>query len=163
MSVLIWAITLFVIAFLSHLLIWRFRRPRNPVRVLLLLFNIVILAGAVFLPRFVYLDLPQILHISVLFYSLFISYLLTYPAIEADSPSLVIVMRIYQAGKSGLSSEELEGAIGDELLVEPRIKDLVDAGLADFDGKIYRINSKGIIFVLPFVLYRDFLVLGKGG
>jgi len=103
------------------------------------------------------------LHIIVLFFSLFICYLLTYSAIDADSPSLVIVLRTSKAGKEGLPHNAIKESLGDDLLIEPRLKDLVEAHLVDFNGQIYKINQKGKIFISPFMLYRNLLGLGKGG
>lgn len=163
MSVLVWGIILFTIAFFLHLFFWRFQLPKKPIKALILLFIGVIFLGIIFLIRFKFYSFAQYLHICILFFSLFATYLLTYPAIEADSPSLVIILRIYSAGKEGLSIKALNESYTDDLLVEPRLKDLVEARLVDFNGTTYKINNKGVILMFPFMLYRNFLGLGKGG
>jgi len=163
MSILLWGIAFFAITFLIHLFIWRFRRPKNPVRALIFLFSCVISFGLIILYYLWAEDLFGVLYIAIFSCSVFISYLLTYSAIEADSPSLVVVLRIYNAGRSGMSFKDIESHLGDDLLVLPRVKDLVDAGLVDFDGNRYKINKKGTMFLYPFILYRNFLRLGKGG
>lgn len=163
MSVLIWGLILFAVAFFLHLVVWRLYLPRNPIKALVFLFSSVALLGIIFLfSRKIYSP-AQYLHIVVLFFSFFIAYLLTYSAIEADSPSLVIVLRIYKAGKEGLPVNVIKESFKDDLLVEPRLKDLVDARLVDFNGVTYKINNKGVIFILPFMLYRNLLCLRKGG
>ncbi|MFA4854638.1 MAG: hypothetical protein WC616_04725 [Candidatus Omnitrophota bacterium] len=163
MSVLISGSLLFVIALLLHLAVWRLRYPRNPIKTLILLFGAVILFGIIFLVLYASYTLFNSLHIVLLFSSLFICYLFTYSAIEADSPSLVIVSRIAKAGKEGLSSESIKESLGDDLLIEPRIKDLVEARLVYLTGPAYKINRKGRFLLLPFVGFRNFLGLGKGG
>jgi len=172
MSVLVCGLALFIIAFLLHIAIWRFKKPANNIKVLITLFNLVLVFGMTVLiflgyayPDFSILPhrLASYIYITVFFCSLFICYLLSYPAIEADSPSLVIVRYIHQAGKSGLFPERIKELLKDDLLVMARIKDLVDAGLADFSGQIYKINKKGVLFILPFIAYRRLLGLGKGG
>jgi hypothetical protein len=163
MSVLVSGVLLFAIALLLHLAAWRIHYPRNPIKVIILLFGSVALAGVVFLFFRASYTITQCLHILLLFFSLFTCYLLTYSAIQADSPSLVIVLKISEAGKNGLPQESLKGSLGDHLLIEPRLKELVEAHLVDLDGQIYKINKKGRLFVLPFVIYRNFLGLAKGG
>lgn len=163
MSVLISGSLLFAIALLLHLVVWRLRYPGNPIKTLILLFGAVLLFGIIFLVLYAFYTVPQYLHIVLLFSSLFICYLITYSAIEADSPSLVIVSRIALAGKEGLLFERIRESLGNDLLIEPRLKDLVESGLVNLSGSTYRINKKGRLFVLPFVVFRNFLGLGKGG
>jgi len=163
MSVLISGSLLFVLAFLLHLAVWRLHYPRNPIKTLVLLFGTVALAGIIFLSFYVSYTVVQYAHIALFFFSLFICYLITYSAIEADSPSLVIVLRVARSGKQGLLSEGIKESLGNKLLIEPRLKDLVEAGLVDLSGSTYKINAKGRLFLAPFIIYRNFLGLGKGG
>jgi hypothetical protein len=163
MSVLISGSLLFVIALLLHLAVWRLRYPANPIKTLILLFGAVLLFGIIFLVLYASYTPFESLYVVMLFSSLFICYLFTYSAIEADSPSLVIVSRIAKCGKEGLPSASIKESLGDDLLIEPRLKDLVGARLADLTGSKYKINEKGRLFLLPFVVFRNFLGLGKGG
>lgn len=163
MKVLIWGAVFLVITFFLHLLIWRLRLPKNPIKTLLFLFSSVIGLGIFFLSTYSLCSFTQYLHIILLFLSVALAYLILYSAIEADSPSLLIVMHIAKAGKAGLPENALKEALGDNLLIEPRLKDLVCARLADFDGKIYKINHNGKFFMLPVRLFRAFLGLKKGG
>ena len=163
MSVLISGSLLFAAAFLLHLVVWRLRYPRNPVKTLILLFGTVALAGIIFLSWYASYTAVQYAHIIMFFFSLFICYLITYSAIEADSPSLVIVLQVAQAGKDGLPCGSVKEALGNDLLIEPRLKDLVESGLVDLSGSTYKINEKGRLLLLPFLIYRNFLGLGKGG
>lgn len=172
MSVLICGFTLFIIAFTLHILIWRVKRPKNTAKALIMLFNSILIFGIIVLLWLSY-NYPNLsilpgafisyLYITLLFHSLFVSYLLSYPAIEADSPSLVITTRIAQAGQTGLSREKIKELLKDDLLVEPRLKDLINAGLIDLNNSVYKINTKGVFFIQPFIIYRNFLGLGKGG
>lgn len=163
MSVLIWGSLLFGSALLLHLAVWRVHYPAKPIKALVLLFGTVMLSGVIWLLFYTSFSARQYLHIVLLFSSLFICYLITYSAIEADSPSLVIVAQIARAGKKGLSPEGITESLGNDLLILPRLKDLVDSGLVDLSGSLYKINEKGRLFVLPFVVFRNFLGLGKGG
>ncbi len=163
MRVLISGVLLFAIALLLHLAVWRLHYPGNPIKALFSLFGAIALFGITFLFLYASYSALQYLHIVLLFSSLFICYLITYSAIEADSPSLVIVSRIARASKDGLPFERIKESLGNDLLIEPRLKDLVEARLVDLTGSTYKINEKGKLFVLPFVVFRNFLGLGKGG
>ncbi|MDD5692764.1 MAG: hypothetical protein PHP10_06290 [Candidatus Omnitrophica bacterium] len=139
------------------------RYPRNPIKTLVLLFGAMALAGIILLSLFASYTAAQYAHIALFFFSLSICYLITYSAIEADSPSLVIVLEVARRGKEGLAAGQLKESLGNDLLIEPRLKDLVESGLVDLKGPTYKINAKGRLFLVPFILYRNFLGLGKGG
>ena len=160
MKILICGLALFGLAFLLHVLIWRIKKPANSIKSLVLLFILVLVVGSILSPVH---EFSSYVYIWVFFLSLFAAYLLSYPAIEVDSPSLVIVMRIFQSGKAGLNLEKLGQLSKNNLLVEPRLKDLVDAGLVDLSSSVYKINRKGRMFIFPFIFYRNILGLGKGG
>lgn len=172
MSVLVCGLVLFTVAFLLHAAIWRLRKPANTIKVLVTLFNFVLAFGIIVLIFLGYVypglsilphKLVSYIYIAVFFFSLFICYLFSYPAIEVDSPSLVIIRLISQSGKSGLVCEKVKELVKDDFLVEPRLKDLVDAKLVDLAGSVYRINKQGMLFIKPFIAYRKLLGLGKGG
>jgi len=163
MSVLISGSLLFAVAFLLHLALWRMHYPRNPIKTLVLLFGTVAAAGIIFLSLFASYTAVQYVHIFMFFFSLFFCYLITYSAIEADSPSLVIILEVARCGKEGLAVGQLKESLGNDLLIEPRLKELVESGLVDLKGSTYKINGKGRAFFTPFIIYRKFLGLGKGG
>lgn len=172
MSVLIWGFTLFAVAFLLHVAVWRIINPANTVKILLIIFSLILFAGMIALvvlariyPGLSILPGSSVSYIRIflLYFSLSVCYIISYPAVEADSPSLAMVLSISHAGRDGMPCENMKKLFNDDLLVEPRIKDLVDAGLADLVDSRYKINKRGAFFVFPFIIYRNFLGLGKGG
>ena len=92
-----------------------------------------------------------------------LSYTITYSAIEAASPSISMIMTIAESGARGLSEKDLEHALTDDLLIKPRIEDLLNDKMIFPDKERYRIAAKGMIFVRPFIVYRKLLGLQKGG
>jgi len=160
MNILIYGFVFFGVAFLLHVAIWRIKKPANSIKILVLLFILVLIAGSILSSLY---EFFSYVYIWFLFISLFTAYLVSYPAIEVDSPSLVIIRCISESGKAGLNIEKLGDLLQNDLLVEPRLKDLVDAGLVDLSFSAYRINKKGVMFILPFIFYRNILNLGKGG
>jgi len=163
MNVSLWGISCFTFAFCVHWAIWRLRMPKVPIKTLVILFCVAGLLGFLFLFHFGSDTFPKLLHFVFLYFSMFLTYLLIYSAIEADSPSLVILLRIAEAGASGLPCQALKDSLTNDLLVLPRLEDLVAADLVDLRDSTYAINKKGRCFVWPFMLYRKFLGLGKGG
>lgn len=172
MNVLICGFVLFGTAFLLHAGLWRIKRPANTIKALVALFGMVLISGLITLlwlgriyPDTLILphELINYIYTVIIFLSLFMTYLLSYPAIEADSPSLVIISHISGSGSRGILAAKIKELLRDDLLIEPRLKDLVDSGMVDLTGSVYKINKKGILFLRPFMAYRRFLKLGKGG
>ncbi|MEW6618875.1 MAG: hypothetical protein AB1422_05950 [bacterium] len=98
-----------------------------------------------------------------MYISLAFAYIVTYPAIEADSPSLVMIMSIAETEPKGLDKGLFEQKMNDEILVIPRIKDLINSGLAYKDKTRYRLTPKGILISKIFIKYRRLLRRDKKG
>jgi hypothetical protein len=155
------------IAFFLHLLIWKIRLPKKQTKALLLIFFVTLSIGCVFifyLPGMIAFDsFWQYLHMSIFFVSFTLSYVITYSALEADSPSLVIVDLIHSAGINGLPDDELKSRLTDDVLVHPRIRDLYrDELIFNKYGKIF-LTAKGKRLVRIFIFYRWLLNANKGG
>ena len=101
--------------------------------------------------------------LSIYFFSLTLAYLITYSAIEADSPSLLIVRKILEAGSFGLSKKSLEDELDNSVLIEPRINDLLRDKMAELHEGKYRLKMKGLLLARLFTFYRNMLKVGKGG
>ena len=174
MATLTWGGASFLLAFLAHILVWRVSLPERQTRTLLLLMFSVLFAtlallvglGGVIAARYGW-SVPETpgdyLHLALLNVSLVFSYLITYSAIEADSPSLVIVLAVAEAGPDGLPEEALGLYAGDDILVKPRIKDLLRDKMASFEGGRYRLTLKGRLLAAVFIAFRKLLGRGKGG
>lgn len=173
MKVLVYGISLYVIAFILHLIIWRIRIPKRQTKALLLIFFPTLLAGLFFLFKgfssvhSINLsqnnNLWECIHISLLYIPLTLAYIITYSAIEADSPSLLMVLAISKAGQRGLNKNDFYNSMTDDLLVKPRIIDLLRDKMAYMDGNKLRLTRKGLIFVHIFISYRNLLKARKGG
>ena len=107
--------------------------------------------------------LAEYFQIWLFFIALTLAYMITYSAIEADSPSLLIIMKIYEAGSSGLSKEILYREMNDDILIRPRVNDLIVDKMADLQGKRYRLKIKGIYMARLFTFFRGVMRAGKGG
>ncbi len=173
MNKLVYVIFLFILAFIIHFIIWRVSLPKkNHTIGLLKIFFGVLIAG-IFFSRiyssvsFLGLSLPQgfseYLLISFSYGALVLAYIVSYSAIEVDSPSLLIVLYISKAASSGLTKEKIEKIMTNDFLVRPRIDDLLRDKMLFLDKGIYRITPKGVLLANIFIFYRKLLNAPKGG
>jgi hypothetical protein len=172
MNVFVSSVVLFTFAFAVHFVIWKFRVPQYQTKTLLQIFLGTFLIAlptlaavipdrhnSLLLPH----NIPQIFHILLLFCSLLMAYIITYSALEVNSPSLVITKLIAEAGPEGLERNSLYTKLNDEILVLPRIRDLIRDNLAVMDGDKIKLTSRGKRFIRIFVLYRSLLNAEPGG
>lgn len=156
-----------------QLIVWKIRIPKRQTKVLLGIFFGTLVAGlsaltavpylipglAVYIPEY----FLEYLHISISFVSLTLAYMITYSAVEADSPSLVMIRAVARAGAGGLDKREFEKTMNNELLIIPRVRDLVTDKMAYMEGDKYRLTPKGVMLARVFVFYRNLLNAPKGG
>lgn len=173
MLVLIYSLLLFSTAFVFHIVLWKIRLPKRQTKVLLQIFFGTLIIGvlslisiSLLIPGFdnlIPMKPPEYLHICLIFISLTLSYMITYSALEADSPTLVMVMTIAKAGVEGLDKKEFDQRLNDDLLIKPRIRDLVIDKMAYLDGDKYKLSRKGVLFARIFIVFRKLLNASKGG
>lgn len=159
---------IFVFCLFIHALIWRLRLPANRALALFIIFVLLplIAEGAYALLSSSFLRLPGLameewLAAGLLQLAFASAYIMTYPAFEALSPSLVIVLLAGDRG--GIAVKDLSGFFSDEALFAPRIKDLLDSKLAREQDGVLSITAKGRFLAGFFVFMRSFLGLPKGG
>ena len=172
MHILLYGSLSFFCALLVHFSVWKIYLPRRQLDFLLkffLLFLVFCIIVLKFTPKFSLfgIDAPQnifdYLSFCLFYISAMLSYIISYSALEADSPSMVIVLKVEKAGRAGIAIEELERDMTNETLLLPRIKDLERDGLAVLKNNRYRITSKGRCFISLFIFFRRFLGESKGG
>lgn len=172
MTVLFYGFLSFCCAFFIHLAVWKFRVPLRQtdaifkIFILFLLLYVLILRSAPGISFFGIAppqSLPDLLRMCIFYITAMSAYIITYSAVEANSPSLAIVLKIAVSGKDGLDKNKLKATMTDEELLLPRLNDLVRDGLAVFDDNRYRISGKGSLFISIFIFFRKLLGAAKGG
>lgn len=173
MAGLVIALGLFCTAFFIHLIVWRIGIPGRQTRTLLMLFGAVLVGGLCavsFKPQLLdviglYALGPwELAQVAALYLALVFAYITTYSALEVDSPSLVMIHAIFGAGTEGITHEEFEQAMSAEVLIDPRLNDLVRDGMAALDHGRFVITPKGLRIARIFDLYRRISAIeGKGG
>jgi len=174
MATLIWGGGSFLVSFLIHLAVWRIKLPKRQTKTLLLIMFSVLGATLLLLRAYVGelalscgwavpVTAGDYLHLALVNVSLVLSYMITYSALEADSPSLVIALTVAGAGPGGIAEGDFNAFVNDDNLVKPRINDLVLDKMARLDDGRYSLTPKGLLFARLFIFYRALLGRGKGG
>jgi len=173
MSVPIVSGALFCFAFAVHWVTWQAWRPKASGQVLvsLLVVSIIIAAGVLislsltstavggWLPA----RAGEWLQAIVLALAISASYVMTYPAVECESPTLVIVDAIARRGPEGLELNDLYRDLSDDFLVMARVNDLCNESLAiETDGR-FALTQRGRFLARVFMSWRTLLRLGRGG
>jgi hypothetical protein len=167
MAAIFWAVPLGILAFAVHVLIWRASRPRNSGVALLAVFVVVgMLGGGAFLlwgwhsGTIDWLAGAQTL---LLYLAGMAAYINTYPAIEADSPSLVLMQELRRAGEKGMSRAGIHQMFNDEVVFTPRVLDLVNENMAIREGDHLRLTAKGWAIARIFGTFRRLTGRPRGG
>jgi hypothetical protein len=170
---LVAAAGLFLLAFAAQAVIWRCRRPRAQYTGLLGLYLgalalvTVGLVGARLASAGAARLLPvaplDYLTFALLYVGLVLAFGTTYSAVQADSPTMSVLLAIEATSGRGLALAELLDRFPDRVLVVPRLDDLVAGGLARLRDGRYVIAPRGVLFARPFVLFRRLLGFGRGG
>ncbi len=169
MLTLIFGSVIFAAGFLLHLAWWRISLPKRQTKVLLMLFFAVLLLSLAALaaaPDIFALEPVcgwELFHIALYVTALVLAYMITYSAIEADSPSLLLALAVARCGAKGMSSGEIYSLLDDRALVDPRLADLLLDKMAALENGRYVITAKGRLFANIFMLHRSLLGAGKGG
>jgi hypothetical protein len=172
MAIFICGICLFLLAISVHAFSCRVFKSKRPTKLLLSISFWTLCIGLLTtcLLQFLFktpfsilaFDVLGYINIALFFFSLLCAYTITFSAVEADSPSLVMILAIAQA-PDGLSEDDFYMLVNDEVLIKPRLKDLLKDKMAYLDGNRYKITTRGKYFVSLFAAYRNLLGLQKGG
>ena len=168
MKTLLWGNAIFFAALLLQLAVWKISLPRRQAKALGLLLLLVSLAGLaalLFMPGLPFRPetAPEFAHLALYLISFGLAYLITYSAIEVDSPSLLIIGRIAGAGPRGIDAGALRAGLDNGTLVKPRLDDLVSDRMAALENGRYSLLPKGAVLALVFFNFRRLLKAGKGG
>jgi len=164
---------LFLLAFAAQAVIWRRRRPRAQYTGLLGLYlgAFVLVTAGLVAARLACAEaaraLPQApldyATFALLYVGLVLAFGTTYSAVQADSPTMSVLLAVEATGGRGLGLAELLDRFTDRVLVVPRLDDLVLGGLARLRDGRYVIAPRGVLFARTFVLFRRLLGFERGG
>jgi hypothetical protein len=159
---------LFALAFVIHLAWWRIRVPCRQLPTLfkwfLLFFPLSLavlhLLGLCSAERVLS---PAVALVALVYFSLTVTYVITYSALEADSPTLSLIRWIAQR-PDGATEKELESFMTKRPFIHARLKALdVDRITTQRDGRIYLNGQPSLFFRLIIAWRKLYGPIHKGG
>lgn len=164
----------FALLIVTQIVVWRVRRPIGGHYLTLAALYVVALGLALGVfaasatwpavtPWVVPATLREWTDFILLYLALTLAYMVTYSAVQADSPSMAILLHVERAGARGRRREELAAALDDRVVILPRLEDLVGGALATVQQGRYVINGRGALLARTYIAYRALLKMEKGG
>ena len=167
-----YGVLLFSIGFIIHLVLWRVRRPINTTVTIVLVFVITIClvwsALSIFgifqeLIEFLAQESVDKILSLLLALALAVSYIMTYPALENDSPTLKLVYLIAQKGRIGATEEVLFNSFSNKNAVEPSITEMISEGLIRIEDESILLTERGHQLARVYRKWRVILGAEMGG
>lgn len=162
---IIYGIITFVLTMFLHIVIWRTVSRKTH---LVPLVKVFFIAPAIVLIIFVIFkeSFTPVEAVAVYLFHIALSagYIVSYPALQAQCPTLSMLLIIDRSGPEGACSDELKASFEVEHFVGPRVEDLIASDFIVKETESYRLTGKGAFLLSPFVLLRRLLGLptGKG-
>ena len=163
---------LFLVGFIVHVVLWRVRRPVNTTVTIILVFVVSVSTVWLALSIFGIFQgltgyLPQepvdkILSL-LLALALAVSYIMTYPALENDSPTLRLVYVIAQKGRIGATEEVLFKSFSNKNTVEPSINEMIRERLVRIEDQSILLTERGHRLARIYRKWRVILGAEMGG
>lgn len=167
-NVIAGGLLLFALAIGLHVLVWNVRKPKGHFLGLIAVFFVLpfIIASLAAWAGLVGtgLNLIDWTAVAALHTALAGAYIMGYPAIQASTPTLAMLLAIGAKMPEGATYDDVRSSINVDGLMDPRLKDLEVSGFAVESGGVYSITPRGRAFLRPFLIYRKLLGLptGKG-
>lgn len=169
--ILLIGVTLFILAFMVHLVIWKIKVPERQKTALLVTFVAVLVSGLIGLKLGNYFypaqffwtpnNLIEYLHIGLFLLSLLFFYVSLYTVVEADSPSLKTIVRVYETREAGVTLDKLIEYFNGERFLRSRLHHLIKDGMLSYDGQHYTLTATGTNFLGVCIYWRK--ILGMTG
>mgnify|MGYP003392190762 CR=1 FL=1 len=151
MPTLIFSASMVVIAIFFHLILLRIRKAllRNTILAIIFIFSLTLAIGFIiivliektinFLPGGIW----GLLQVLIFYVPVMLCYIITYVALEDDSPSMTIVRFVEAAQEKGRSRQEIRQIITNEALILPRIRIMLKDGWIEYKDRQYYATHKG--------------------
>lgn len=171
MTALVSALLTFSLWIVAHLVVWRIRKPAGQYAALTGLGAAALAVSAAGFAAVrsgspglrTLVPATTLEYVDFLMLYVALAYLVTYSAIQADSPTMTLVLRLGEAGPSGLSVDEMLADLDDDVLVTLRLEDLVAGNLVRRHDGRYVISRRGALLAKTYIVYRRLLGMEKGG
>ena len=156
------ALIALAVAWGTHLILWRFYLPRSQLKTLLVIFLVVwfCIFLVAWLGNWQLVRLggektfAGIIYFGLFYWSAALCYVITYSAMEGDSPTLSLTRHLHRKGSEGASQEEIEKFFRQRPFVGARVKALVTDNIFVEESGGYRLASGKYLFFRLILGYR---------
>ena len=145
-----------IVAWCLHLAAWRVRLPKSQLKALLLIFVSVwvVVVAASLAAGWPIKAVVEFLYFSLIYWSAALCYMITYSAMEGDSPTLSLTRHLHRRGEKGISHEEIEEFFRQRPFVGARVKTLVTDDIFIEEEGGYRLSAGRYLFFRVILGYR---------
>jgi hypothetical protein len=153
----LWMFTVsFAGAWAIHFLVWRVRLPKSQLKALLLIFSSVwaVVVAASLAAGWPIKAVVEFLYFSLIYWSAALCYVITYSAMEGDSPTLSLTRHLHRRGEEGISHDEIEEFFRQRPFVGARVKALVTDNVFIEEQSGYRLSAGRYLFFRVILGYR---------
>jgi len=132
------------------------RLPKSQLKALLLIFIIVwaVMVVASFAGGWLIKAVVEFFYVSLIYWSAALCYVITYSAMEGDSPTLSLTRHLHLSGEEGVSHEEIEEFFRQRPFVGARVKALVADNIFVEEVGGYRLSPGSYLFFRVILGYR---------
>jgi hypothetical protein len=151
--------------FVVHVVWWRIRLPRRQRAVLLML---LVVGGVLLAPGTAWLvhtaglaslSWIQWTNVALGVLAFTLAYVVTYSALEADSPTLSLLRYISECGRCGVGNEELAAFMEKRPFVAARLSALIEEDMLIEEAGRYRLADHPYVLFRLVLFYRE-VILG---
>lgn len=160
--VLLSSFSLFMLSFVTHLLVWRIGSVKREMLWLFILFFGLPLVSLLWLYGTAHASGLEILAIALLGIALASAYVQTYPVLRHVIPSFRVLLLISTHGQAGLTKGEIVQALNHESLFSGGLNDLESDWLVTRVGDSYQVTRAGVVLACFFRFYRRALGAEQG-
>ena len=153
MRVFLISSSLLALAWAAHFVVWRVRLPKHQIRALLVVFALVF-SGWLLMAVVWEISRLELAHIALFYVSMALCYVITYSAIEGDSPTLSLMRALSKKDGEGLSEAEMEEFVAQRPFVKTRLAALVHSGLVREENGFYVLCGKPSLFFRVILGFR---------
>jgi len=154
---------LFVFGFVLHVILWKVHLPKHHIQMLLGIFYLPLLLSFP-LAMIQGIPLAALLHASLFYISLSLCYVITYSAIEGDSPTLSLMRFVAENPVHGRSRQEIDSFFAERPFIRARISALLHSSLVREENGRYLIQGNpSLPFMLILQFRRIYGEIPKGG
>jgi hypothetical protein len=169
MPAIAFAVGWFTATIVGHIVWWRVRRPGRMTATLLKYLIAMLPAGILagyFIPGLagrVFTDFWDVCLFAQFHLACSLAYTCIHQAIQEDSPALLTMTFVSQSGPEGCTRDDVLAALDDDLMIRPRLRDFVRAGMIELVDGRYRLTEGGRKFRRVFEAIRIVFRLPRGG